>query len=71
MIPKDRLAVITNYPNVTKDKALKEIVLTLFNSVVHSYFQPIGIVRIQSAVTMLSKANCQKYVGLAGFLHTK
>ena len=71
MIPKDRLAIFTNYPNVTKDQTLKEIVLTLFHPVVHSCLQPISIVRIQLPVTMLSKANCQKYVGLGGLVHTK
>ena len=58
-IPKDRLAVFTNYPSVTKDQALKETVLTLFHTVVHGYFQLVGV-KIQSPVMMSSKANSQK-----------
>ena len=42
-IPRDRLAVFTNYPSVIKDKALEGTVLTLFHPVVHSCFQPVGI----------------------------
>ena len=40
-ISKDRLAVFTNYPSVTKDQTLEETVLTcLFHPVpVHSCFQ--------------------------------
>ena len=34
-IPKDRLAVFTNYPSVTKNQALEETVLTLFRPMVH------------------------------------
>ena len=37
-IAKDRLAIFTNYPNVTKDQALEETVLTLFYPVVHGCF---------------------------------
>ena len=42
-IPKDRLAVFTNYPSITKDQALEEAVLTLFHPVVHGCFQLIGV----------------------------
>ena len=35
---KDRLTVFTNDPSVTKDQALEETVLTLFDPVVHSGF---------------------------------
>ena len=43
-ISKDRLAVFTNYPSITKDQALEEIVLTgLFHPVVHGCFQLVGI----------------------------
>ena len=40
---KDRLTVFTNYPSVTKEQALEETVLTLFNSVIHSCFQFVGV----------------------------
>ena len=39
-IPKCRLTVFTN---ATKDQALEETVLTLFDSVIHGCFQPIGV----------------------------
>ena len=42
-ISKDRLAIFTNYPSVTKDQALEETVLTLFHPVVHGSFQLIGV----------------------------
>ena len=42
-ISKDRLAVFTSYPSVTKEQALEETVLTLFHPVVHSGFQFDGI----------------------------
>ena len=43
-ISKDRLAVFTNYPSVTKDQALEETVLTsLFHPVVHGCFQLVGV----------------------------
>ena len=32
LIPKDRLAVFTNYQSVIKDQALKETVLALFHT---------------------------------------
>ena len=54
-IPKDRLTIFTNYPSVIKDQALEETVLTLFHPMVHGCFQLVGV-RIQSPVTMLSKA---------------
>ena len=57
-IPMDRLAILTNYPSVTNDQALEEIILTLFHQLVHSCFQFIGI-RIQLPVMMSSKANFQ------------
>ena len=43
-ISKDRLAVFTNYPSVTRDQALEETVLMgLFHPVVHGCFQLVGI----------------------------
>ena len=43
-ISKDRLAIFTNYPSVTKDQALEKTVLMgLFHPVVHGCFQLIGI----------------------------
>ena len=42
-IPKERLAVFFNYPSVTKDQALEETVLTLFQPVVNSCFQLISV----------------------------
>ena len=41
-ISKDRLAVFTNYPSVTKDQVLEETVLTLFYPVAHGCFQFVG-----------------------------
>ena len=58
-IPNDRLAILTNYPSVTEDQALEETVLALFHPMVHSCFQLVSV-RIQSLVTMSSKANSQK-----------
>ena len=43
LIPKDRLAIFINYPSVTEDQALEEMVLTLFHPVVHGYFQLVGV----------------------------
>ena len=43
LIPKERLAVFTNYPSVTKDQALEETVLTLFHRVIHGCFQPVSV----------------------------
>ena len=41
---KDRLAIFTNYPSVTKDKALEEtVVMDLFHPVVYGCFQLIGV----------------------------
>ena len=42
-IPKDRLAVFTNYPSVIKEQALEETVLTLFHPVVHRCFKLVGV----------------------------
>ena len=42
-IPKEGLAVFFNYPSVTKDQALEETVLTLFQPVVNSCFQLINV----------------------------
>ena len=43
-IYKDRLAVFTNYPSVTKDQVLEETVLTgLFHPVVYGCFQLVGV----------------------------
>ena len=58
-IPKGRLTVLTNYPSVTKDKALEETALTLFQPVVYGCFQLFGV-EIHLPVTMLSKAKSQK-----------
>ena len=43
-ISKDRLAIFTNYPSVTKDQALEETVLTLFHHVVHGCFQFVSVI---------------------------
>ena len=43
LIPKDNLAVFTNYPSVTKDQALEETFLTLFHPVVQGCFQPANV----------------------------
>ena len=43
VMTKDRLTVFTNYPSVTKDQALEEIVLTLFDPVICSCFQFVGV----------------------------
>ena len=43
LIPKDRLAVFTNYPSVAKDQALEETVLTLSQPVVQGCFQLVGV----------------------------
>ena len=59
LIPKDRLAVFTNYPSVTKDQTLEGTVLPLFHHVVHGCFQLVSV-RIQLPITMYSKANSQK-----------
>ena len=58
---RDRLAIFTNYPNVTKDQALEETVLTLFyldHPVVQCYFQLVESVQLDSSpIRMSSKAN--------------
>ena len=40
---KESLTVFTDYPSVTKDQALEETVLTLFNPVIHSCFLFVGV----------------------------
>ena len=42
-ISKDRLAIFTNYPTVTKDQALEETVLSLFHPVVYSCFKLVSV----------------------------
>ena len=49
-IPKDRLAVFTYYPSVTKDQVLEETVLTLFHPVVHGCFKLIGVNTIEDTI---------------------
>ena len=60
-IYKDRLAIFTNYPSVTKDQALENTVLTLFHPVVQGYFQLISVT-IEDTITHhdVVKANSQK-----------
>ena len=43
-IPKDGLTVFTTYPSLPKNQALEDTVPTLFHPVVHSCFQPIGVI---------------------------
>ena len=52
LIFKDRPAVFTNYPSVTKDQALEEIVLTLFHPVVHMANSPL---RCRQRLTLKSR----------------
>ena len=61
-MPKDTLAISTNYPSVTKEQALEDTVLTLFHPVVHGCFKFVGVTIdvTESSVTMSSKANSQK-----------
>ena len=40
---KDRLTVFTNYLSITKDQALEETILTLFDPVIHSCFQFVNV----------------------------
>ena len=71
LISKDRLAVFTNYPSVTKDQALEETVLTgLFHPVVHGCFQLVGITIDTIARQDVVKAQLSK-VGVQGLVHTK
>ena len=42
-ISKERLAVFTNYPSVTKEQALEETGLTLFHPMVYGCFQLVGV----------------------------
>ena len=71
-ISKDRLAVFTNYPSVTKDQALEETVLTgLFHPVVHGCFQLIGITIVDTiACHNVVKGQLSK-VRVQGLVHTK
>ena len=71
-ISKDRLAVFTNYPSITKEQALEETVLTgLFHPVVHGCFQLI-CVTIEDTITRhnVIKGQLSK-VGVQGLVHTK
>ena len=71
-ISKDRLAVFTNYPSVTKEQALEETVLTgLFHPVVHGCFQLLGFT-IEDTITHhgVIKGQLSK-VGVQGLVHTK
>ena len=43
VMPKESLTVFTDYPSVTKDQALEETVLTLFDPVIHSCFQFVNL----------------------------
>ena len=55
-ICKDRIAIFTNYPSVTKDQALEETVLTLFHHVVTAAFNSLALLlRIQSPITISIK----------------
>ena len=71
-ISKDRLAVFTNYLNVTKDQALKETVLMgLFHPVVHGYFQLVGVT-IDDTIARHNVVKGQlSEVGVQGLVHTK
>ena len=71
-ISKDRLAVFTNYPSVTKDQTLEETVLTgLFHPVVHGCFQLVGVT-VEDTITChdVVKGQLSK-VGVQGLVHTK
>ena len=72
-ISKDRLAIVTNYSSITKDRALEETVLTLFHPVVHACFQLVSVT-IEGTIAhhdVVTKTNTQSVVGLAGLVHTK
>ena len=71
-ISKDRLAVFTNYPSVTKDQALEETVLTgLFHPVVHGCFQLVGVT-IEDTIDRHNVVKGQlSKVGVQGLVHTK
>ena len=71
-IYKDRLAVFTNYPSVTKDQVLEETVLTgLFHPVVHGCFQLVGVT-IEDTIDRhdVIKGQLSK-VRVQGLVHTK
>ena len=74
LISKDRLAVFTNYPSVTKDQALEETVLTLFHPVVHGCFQLAGrhqyTIEDRIAHHDVVKGQLSK-VRVEGLVHTK
>ena len=71
-ISKDRLAIFTNYPSVTKDQALEETVLMgLFHPVVHGCFQLIGIT-IEDTIACHDVVKGQpSKVGVQDLVHTK
>ena len=70
-ISKDRLAIFTTYPSVTKDQALEETVLTgLFDPVVHGYFQLVGINIDTIARHDVVKSQLSK-VGVQCLVHSK
>ena len=70
-ISKDRLAVFTNYPSVTKDQALEETVLMgLFHPVVHGCFQLVGVTIDTITHHDVVKGQLSK-VGVQGLVHTK
>ena len=50
LIPKDRLAIFTNYQSVTKDQALEETILILFHPVVKGFFQLVSVT-IEDTIT--------------------
>ena len=54
-ILKDRLAVFTNYPSVTKDQVLEETVLTI-----HGCFQPVGVTIKDTIACHLTRHNVIK-----------
>ena len=69
---KDRLAVFTNNPSITKDQALEETVLKgLFHPVVHGCFQLVDIT-IEDTIARhgVVKGQLSK-VGVQGLVHTK
>ena len=74
-IPKDRLAVYTNYSSVTKDQALEETALTLFHPVIHGCFQPVIFTMEDTSAHHLSYHDVVKgylsKVCLESLVHTK
>ena len=68
---KDKLAVFTNYPSVTKDQALEETVLTgLFHPVVDGRFQCVSVT-IEDTIARHDVVNGQlSKVGVQDFVHT-